>query len=303
MSISQYHAFLKTIELGSLTKAADALGYTQSGITHLLNSLEDECNLKLLIRDRAGVKITSDGKQLLPYIQSICNEKINLSAKINEIHRLESGLIRIGTFTSVSAQWLPGIIKTFKTSFPKIRFELHHGTNDENEAWILNGKIDCAFVRIPAHNKLESVLLKRDPIIAILSTEHPLSSKTHFPINELDRWPYIRPYEGVDDEISEIFQIHDKTPNVEFSEKDDYAIIAMVEKNLGFSILPQLVVQNSSRSIVQQQLEIPAYRDIGIAYKNKLLLSASAKTFISYVQDWINNYYSEKINTLHEIIG
>ena len=127
MSISQYEAFLKTIELGSLTKAAESLGYTQSGISHMLNALENECGLKLLVRDRSGVRITSDGQQLLPYFQGICNGQHDLSQKINEIHRLESGLVRVGTFTSVSAQWLPGMIKRFREDYPKIKFELLHG--------------------------------------------------------------------------------------------------------------------------------------------------------------------------------
>lgn len=291
MNISQYEAFLKTIELGGLTRAAEILGYTQSGISHMLNALENECGLKLLIRDRSGVRITSEGQQLLPYFQSISSNQHNLSMKINEIHRLESGLVRIGTFTSVSAQWLPGMIKRFRADFPKIQFELLHGTNEENEEWVMNGRVDCAFVRIPANKQLESIFLRRDPLVAILPENHPLANNPFFPISALSEYPYIKLDEGVDDEISEIFENHQIIPNVQFAEKDDYAIIAMVENGLGISVLPELVLKDTSRKVISKELEIPAYRDLGIAIKDKNMLPASTQKFLDYVQLWIFEEY------------
>ena len=71
MSISQYQAFLKTIELGNLTRAAEDLGYTQSGITHLLNSLESDCNLKLLVREKSGAYATADGEEIMLYVEAV----------------------------------------------------------------------------------------------------------------------------------------------------------------------------------------------------------------------------------------
>lgn len=291
MNISQYGAFIKTIELGSLTKAAEVLGYTQSGISHMLNALENECELKLLIRERSGVRITSDGQQLMPYFQSICNGQHNLSQKINEIHRLESGLVRVGTFTSVSAQWLPGMIKRFQTDFPKIQFELLHGTNEENEEWVMNGRVDCAFIRIPARKQIDAIFLRRDPLVAILPENHLLANNPVLPMSALSEHSYIKLDEGVDDEISEIFEINRITPDVHFSERDDYAIIAMVEKGLGISVLPELVLKDNSRKIVCKELETPAYRDLGVAVRDRNMLSASAQKFLTYVQLWISEEY------------
>ncbi|WP_371369773.1 LysR substrate-binding domain-containing protein [Sporomusa rhizae] len=72
-----------------------------------------------------------------------------------------------------------------------------------------------------------------------------------------------------------MFKVHRLTPDVQFAEKDDYAIIAMVENGLGISILPELVLKDTSRKIISKELEIPAYRDLGIAVKDKSMLSAS----------------------------
>lgn len=293
MNISQYEAFIKTVELNSLTKAAAALGYTQSGISHMLNALESDCGLKLLIRDRAGVRITSDGLQLIPYFQSICNCQHNLTTKINEIHRMESGLIRIGTFNSVSAQWLPGIISRFRSDFPKMQFELLHGTDVEIDNWLLNGRIDCSFVQIQENKEFDVIFLKRDPLYAILPENHELVNSPYFPMKALTEYPYIKLYEGDENEITDLFRSLKVVPNTQFIARDDYTVIAMVENGLGFSVLPELVLNGTSRKIVVKELEVPAYRDLGIAVKDKSLLSVSAQTFLTYVQSWISEEYAK----------
>jgi DNA-binding transcriptional LysR family regulator len=78
LSINKYEIFLKVVELGSLTKAADVLGFTQSGISHTISSLEMEFGFTLLIRNRSGVKLTVNGEQVLQPIREILkwNEKL-----------------------------------------------------------------------------------------------------------------------------------------------------------------------------------------------------------------------------------
>ena len=62
MSISKYQVFLKTVSCGSFSKAAEAMNFTQSGISHAINSLENELGVKLLSRNRGGVVLTADGR-------------------------------------------------------------------------------------------------------------------------------------------------------------------------------------------------------------------------------------------------
>ena len=68
MSIKKYEVLLQTADLGSFTKASEVLGYTQSAISHIVTGLEDELGLKLLTRDRFGVRLTPEGEALLPAI-------------------------------------------------------------------------------------------------------------------------------------------------------------------------------------------------------------------------------------------
>ena len=65
MSLQKYTALLKTVELGSISRAAEEMGYTQSAVSRMIADLEDQWGLDLLRRSRAGVSLTSSGKRLL----------------------------------------------------------------------------------------------------------------------------------------------------------------------------------------------------------------------------------------------
>ena len=74
MNIQKYMAFIKSVEYGSFTMAAEILNYSQSGISRMIGDLENEWKVILLERGRAGVKLTSDGLKLLPFVKNVCNE-------------------------------------------------------------------------------------------------------------------------------------------------------------------------------------------------------------------------------------
>ena len=108
--IAKYEVFRTVVESGSLTKAADLLHMTQSGVSHAISSLETELGIALLTRDRSGITLTADGELVLQRIREVLTANERLNQQVAAIKGLEIGTVRIGTFTSVSAQWLPGVI-------------------------------------------------------------------------------------------------------------------------------------------------------------------------------------------------
>jgi DNA-binding transcriptional LysR family regulator len=282
MNIQKYMAFVKTIKYGSLTKAAEALNYTQSGISRMIKDLETEWGITLLERGRSGVSLTSDGIKLLPQLKRICNEQEILSSQIEELHDIQSGMIRIGTFSSVATHWLPNMIKVFQKDYPKIDFELLLGDYTEIESWILEGRVDFGFLRLPAKKELETVFLEKDRLMVVIPENHPLAYCDKFPINELMNSPFMLLEKGAKAEISEIFEKHHISPQIHFTTWDDYAIMSMVENGLGISILPELILQRIPYRIIAKELEVPAFRSIGIAMREKKLLSLASKRFIDY---------------------
>lgn len=133
MNIQKYIAFLKTVELKSFTKAAEALNYSQSGISRMINDLEDEWGVTLLERNRTGLRLTSDGINIYPYVKNLFDEYESMQRKLEELNGIKFGVIRIGTFSSVATHWLPQLILNFQNKYPNIKFELLLGDYDEIE--------------------------------------------------------------------------------------------------------------------------------------------------------------------------
>ena len=284
-NLQKYMAFLKTVEYGSFTKAAEVLHYSQSGISRMISDLEREWNLSVLERGRSGVRLTSDGMKLLPFVQSICLEYQNLQAQVDELGGLQSGLIRIGTISSIATHWLPAIIKDFQKDYPNIEYELLLGCYSEIENWILSGRVDCGFLLLPAAPELESVQLMRDELMVILPVDHPLADCERFPLEALADEPFMLLEKGEKSEVSDILCQRGIAPKILFTTGDDYAIMSMVENGIGISILPELILQRSPYHIVKKPLDKPAYRDIGLGLRDAKSVSAAVRKFLEYCED------------------
>lgn len=282
-NLQKYMSFVKTAEYGSFTKAAELLNYSQSSISRMINDLETEWKTTLLERSVGGVKLTSDGMKLLPYAKSVIDEFEKLQMQVNELNGLQSGLIRIGTFSSVATHWLPNIIKEFQKDYPNIDYEMLLGDYTEIEEWILEGRVDCGFLRLPTRPELETLFLEQDKLMAIIPENHRLSDCKKFPVAALCNDPFMLLEKGAKAEVSEIFERCGLTPKVHFTTWDDYAIMSMVESGLGISILPQLILKRVPYKIIAKELDVPAYRNIGLALRNKKTASLAVKRFIEYL--------------------
>ena len=284
LNILKYRAFVKTVEYGSFTKAAEILNYSQSGISRMIHDLEKEWKITLLERNRAGVKLTSDGYRLLPYAKSLCEEYQKLQMQVDDLHNVQSGIIRIGTFSSVATHWLPNIIKAFQKDYPGIDYELLLGDYSEIEEWIAQGRVDCGFLRLPTNPDFETIHLERDNLMAILPENHPLVKCDRVPIAALCQEPFMLLEKGAKAEVTEVFERNHLTPRVHFTTWDDYAIMSMVESGLGLSILPQLILKRIPYHIVAKELDVPAYRDIALALRDRKTASLAVKRFLDYLE-------------------
>ncbi len=283
MNIQKYMSFVKAVECGSFTDAAEILNYSQSGVSRMIADLEKEWGVVLLERSKNGVSLTSDGTKLLPYARELVEKYKQLQMQVDELNGLQSGLIRIGVFSSVATHWLPNIIKKFQNDYPSVDYELLLGDYTEIEEWITEGRVDCGFLRLPAKNDFDTVFLEQDELMVVLPVNHPLAELDKIPVSALCSEPFMLLEKGEKAEVSAIFERSGLKPNVRFTTWDDYAVMSMVESGLGISILPKLILRRIPYNIIVKPLEIPAYRNIGIAIKDKKNSSVAVKRFLNYL--------------------
>ena len=288
MNITRYQIFLKVVERGSFTRAAEELGFTQSTVSHAIQTLETDMDLPLLVRSRSGVSLTADGRALLPYMAEICHAQHRMEQAAADLRGLDTGLIRLATFTSVSVQWLPHILKTFQEKYPGMEFEILPGDYHQIEQWVAEGRADCGFLRLPSLLGLDVWLLHQDQLRVILPFSHPLAGREPFPGRALAELPFIQLEEGRDNEIGAALDSLRIRPNIRYTVKDDQTLLAMVSNGLGISILPELMIRHSPFPVVQCRLEQTFSRNIGICVKDRDTCSASTRRFIEHVQRWVS---------------
>ena len=287
MSLTKYQIFIKTVECGSFTKAAKLLGFTQSGVSHAIGALEAELGLVLLSRDRGGLSLTADGRAMLPYFQEICAMQHQLEEAAKDLKGMETGLVRVGTFTSVSVQWIPYILKSFRDKYNNIEFEILPGDYKQVERWVEDGVADCGFLRLPGQRRLDYVPLHRDQLLVITAPDYPLEEGRPFPSAELARLPFIQQDEGEDSEVGAALDELQVEPRIHYTVKEDQTILAMVSNDLGISIMPELMVKRSPFPLRQYPLEKPFYRNIGLAVKDRESCSVSTRRFLEHVEAWV----------------
>lgn len=281
--MNRYITFQKIVELGSFTKAAEALGYTQSAVSQMIASLEDELNIQLLYRSRVGIRLTPEGEDLYPYIRGTVLQYQAMLGKANEIKGLDTGLVRIGTISSISCHWLPRLIKEFGEQYPKVQFVLHQGDYTTIPEWVRTGEADFGFVNPDAVQGMYTQFLKEGELRAVLPVEHPLAAQSWVELGQLAEEPFLLLEEGALSEPLEAFRQMGLEPNIRLRVHDDYSILSMIESGLGVSILPELVLQKINYQVAIRPLKPGVTRKIGLVIKDKNSLPIAAKYFIRFL--------------------
>lgn len=287
MNISKYETLLKIVETGSLTKAAEALGCTQSAVSHTLNNLEEEFGFAVLTRSRAGAKLTDNGQRIMPAIRNMLNYEEQLWQTVSHIRGVQTGTVRIGAFTSVAVHWLPGVIKKFQQDYPNVDIKLLTGDYYDVEEWINAGLVDLGFVTLPNQLDCECITLMEDKLLAILPNDHKFASYPKFPLVECETEAFITLLETSNHDARRALDAAGIKPNIKFSTKDDYAIIAMVEQGLGISIMPELLLKGRHDDLKIKELVPPSNRTIGLAIPETSKQSPATQKFAEYIVKWV----------------
>lgn len=284
MSLQKYTALLLAVQLGSISKAAAQMGYTQSAVSRMIADLEQEWGMPLLHRSRAGLELSAAGQVLLPHLEAIVSDCAQLNYTVGELHGLHTGLVRVATFTSVADQWVPSLLTGFQQQYPNIEFDLINSERyAEIEDWIRHGKVDCGFVSLPTVTDLDSIFLQRDMLMAVLPLDHPLIGAPVFPVEQLCEERLIAMKEDADYEIGRFLDALPVRPKPLYQVSSDHTILSMVESGLGVSIMHSLGARADRYRVTWKPFDRHQYRDIGIATAKGARHSGAARLFVAHV--------------------
>ena len=253
----RYEIFLKVCETGSFSKAAEALNYTQSGISQMMAGLEEELGVQLFARVKRGVSLTDNGARL------------------------------IGSFSSITALWMPDVVHFFRENYPKVDVEIFDGNYDEIRDWIIHGQVDCGFLSSIVADDLTFYPLLNDPLCAVFPDGHPLAAKNSVTLPELFEYPLIIETPGCDNDIQHLLTKCPVRPKISYSFRDDTLIMSFVRNGLGVTISQELVLKAFARGVVSRPLSPSCHRTLGLAF-SKTANSVVSQTMLRYLQETIH---------------
>lgn len=280
METERYRALLCAIETGSLSAAAEKLGYTASGISRMMSTLEEENGFSLLTRSRDGVIPTQECQMLLPSIRKMlasCDACTQLSA---QIHGVETGTVTIGSAYSSYYVWISQIVSQFHLSHPGIQIQIQNGFSTQLSQQILQHQIDLAFLS-KREDTSHWIPLCEDPLTAWVPPSHPLAVLDKVPVEAFVTEPYIDIYPGQDSDNVRIFRDLGIKPNTQFTTSDSYAACCMVEAGLGLAMNNAIDSQPWTRNINILPLNPPQTVQIGIAVTTEP--TPAVKTFLEFL--------------------
>lgn len=295
MNTSRYEIFLKVVETGSITKTARYYGYSQPGISYILNTLENDIGFSLLIRSKNSVFISPEGKELLPIFRKLSEDESEFRQKIRELNRLNCGTIRIGALNSTILHLVPKVISAYSSAFSKIHVYLNEGSIPELSEQLKNNNIDLAFTTNKIPSGFNFIPLMKDPLYLIVNSKHPFASFEKIPPSLLNGCNFIVPVDGWDDAFKEIQKTEKFTPNPVQYIASDAAAIAMVSGNVGVYVASVLQTNNLPDNVIAKPFTHDVYRILGICIRSIKNASPAIRTFINTAKSQASILYPDRI--------
>lgn len=256
MDIRQLRYFISVAENLSFTEAAKQLFVAQSAVSQQIADLEEKIGVKLLIRNKRTVKLTSAGAVLL-------KEAIHLVSKseeaIEKTRQAELGIIgslSIGFLGYTERYFLPYLIRHFRRSYPKVDLHLNQYNHGVLIDTLKNGELDIGFTLafgIDNIGDLEGKSLFTETISIVMHCEHPMASKSSINLSDLSSERFIALHsqespQGFNQTLL-ICANHGFTPNIVSQPRLLSTVLLLVDSGMGIAILPKSLQYQSSPSL------------------------------------------------------
>ena len=278
MDAKKLEILMTAVDLGSFSRASEVVGYTQSGLTHLVNSLEREIGFPLIVRSHNGISLTEQGRDLMPDIRQFLQANASLENRIQGIREKQTETIRIAAYASIAMFWMPEILYRFRRICPNVDVDLRMVDHALEPFELLqDGKTDVIFASRQNYGTCEWTPLYHELLYAILPRDYPLKSPTEFPLKEFEGKEFLMPYGRFDIAVHAAFKREGVKANEQTVYVDDETVIRMVGKGLGISMMSELMIRGNTDDVLCIPVTPKSIRELGMGTEKGVELSESVR--------------------------
>lgn len=288
MDSKKLEILMTAADMGSFSKASEIVGYTQSGLTHMMDALEREVGFPLLQRNHNGVQLTQQGAQLMPAIREFLQANANLENQIQAIAEKKCEVIRIAAYASIAMHWMPEILYRFRRKCPEVNVDLRMVDHALEPFELLeNGQTDVIFASRQNYSCCDWVPLYNERMYAILPKDYPLKDRSEFPREAFSGQEFLMPYGRFDIDVKAALEPVGVKLNAKISRVDDETVIRMVSRGLGISMMTELMIRGRTDDVLCVPVAPPAIRELGMGTHIRRKESDSIKKLKECVLDYL----------------
>ncbi len=263
MELRHLRYFVAVAEELNLTRAAAKLHVAQPALSRQMRDLEDELDVRLFERTRAGVQLTRAGRAFCPKAREILAQAAAAANEARNATGIMSGRLVLGYPSGIHLNYLAPVIAKFRKAHPQVEFDFYHGLPPEQFKALREARIDIGFVALPAHaDGFEQQIIWRVPFKVVLPEKHPLAKQREFVLADLRQEDFVFSTRDSRQEFyDEFFR---QCANAGFhprivQEVGGYPtnILGLVSVGAGVSVLPHFDQVERIRGIVWRPLRQP----------------------------------------------
>lgn len=286
MNLAAFEAFVKVMETGSISQAAEQLFITQPAVTKRIHSLEDYFGVKLFESAGRGVQATHAAHSLLPKVKNWLNELGDIHHTLSHEQSQVQGRLKIGTSHHIGLHHLPDHLKRYVQQFPEVTLDVHFVDSEQAHEQVLAGDLELAFLTLPPQgdSRLSYTTIWQDPLVFVAAPFHPLAQCHHLQLQDLIAYPSLLP--AIQTYTSQItlaeFEKQGLKPKISMSNNPLESIRMLVSIGLGWSVLPQNLLNQDLR-----RLDIPLEmsRQLGMVWHPGRSQSRAMQELIAMMQN------------------
>ncbi|WP_415891815.1 LysR family transcriptional regulator [Neptuniibacter sp. PT8_73] len=289
MDTNTLQAFLAVAATGSFSKAADQLFLTQSAISKRIALLEDQLNSKLFDRIGRTVTMTEAGTALLPRAKDILLQLDDAKRLISNLNAGEiTGNFKLAASHHISLHRLPPLLKQYTEACPKVELDLEFAESEIAYEGVLRGDLELALITLSPEpdSSIHSEIIWDDVLRYVVAKDHPLAGCNTISLEQLTQVNAILPGSNTFTRslVEKLFQQHALELNVSMSTNYLDTIRMMVSIGLGWSLLPDSLV-NDDLCVLDVTDSEPVHRNLGIIYHRNRTLSNAANYLVEMLRN------------------
>lgn len=291
MQIECLKVFCDLTETESFTKAAQINHITQSAVSQQISSLERQFKSLLIERSKRRFRLTREGQVLYDAGKQIVQTYESLHSRLQELKDIISGTIRVATIYSIGLHDLPPYLKRYLKSFPTVNVHVEYRRSDQVYEDVLGNVVDLGLVAYPGREpKLETVPLRREPMVMICHPQHALARSKSVKASALAGHRFVAfesdipTRKAIDKALRE--QGVQITPVMEFDNVE--TVKRAVEIDAGIAIVPAgtVIQEVQKQTLISMPVDdVDLHRPIAAIYKKNKVLSTAMKQFIAMLRE------------------